>query len=185
MDDALRHTMIATVDQVHAARRAWAARVASADASKFTQFGREVFGVDPANLTSEQFGEIREALYKHDVLVFRNAALTPKQQYALTKEPGVRSCIGEGRTQGRTKKSLLGPFILIPSVPQVQLIGNGTVYDHEGIEEAKLKHRSHKTFHKTIVSPKDEAAGATRFYRWDIDCRECDGGSIFGDFVVQ
>ncbi|KAJ7920284.1 Clavaminate synthase-like protein [Mycena leptocephala] len=126
---------------------------ASADASKFTQFGREVFGVDPANLTSEQFGEIREALYKHDVLVFRNAALTPKQQYALTKV-GVRSCIGEGRTQGAHQ--------------EVQLIGNGTVYNHEGIEEAKLKHRTHKTFHKTIVSPEDEAAGATRFYRWDI-----------------
>ncbi|KAJ6475161.1 Clavaminate synthase-like protein [Mycena vulgaris] len=140
---------------------------ANADASKFTQFGREVFGVDPSNLTSEQFEEIREALYKHDVLVFRNAALTPKQQYALTKafDPASEK---DGHKE-RTKKSLLGPFIPIPSVPQVQLIGNGTVYDHEGIEEAKLKHRSHKTFHKTIVSPEDEAAGATRFYRWDID----------------
>ncbi|KAJ7242655.1 Clavaminate synthase-like protein [Mycena rebaudengoi] len=115
---------------------------ASADASKFTQFGREVFGADPANLTSEQFGEIRGALYKHDVLVFRNAVLTPKQQYALTKAFDPAS--------ERTKKSLLGPFIPIPSVPQVQLTGNGT------------------TFHKTIVSPEDEAAGATRFYRWDI-----------------
>ncbi|KAJ7268526.1 Clavaminate synthase-like protein [Mycena rebaudengoi] len=139
---------------------------ASADASKFTQFGREVFGVDPANLTSEKFGEIREALYKHDVLVFRNVALTPKRQYALTKafDPASEK---DGHKE-RTKKSLLGPFIPIPSVPQVQLIGNGTVYDHEGIEEAKLTHRSHKTFHKTIVSPEDEAAGATRFYRWDI-----------------
>ncbi|KAJ7784768.1 alpha-ketoglutarate dependent xanthine dioxygenase [Mycena metata] len=139
---------------------------ASADASKFTQFGREVFGVDPANLTSEQFGEVREALYRHDVLVFRNAVLTPKQQYALTKafDPASEK---DGHKE-RTKKSLLGPFIPIPSVPQVQLIGNGTVYDHEGIEEAKLVHRSHKTFHKTIVSPEDEAAGATRFYRWDI-----------------
>jgi hypothetical protein len=68
----------------------------------------------------------------------------------------------------RTKKSLLGAYIPIPSVPQVQLIGNGTVYNHERIDEAKLTHRSHKTFHKTIVSPEDEAAGATRFYRWDI-----------------
>ncbi|KAJ7734141.1 Clavaminate synthase-like protein [Mycena metata] len=139
---------------------------ASADASNFTQFGREVLGVDPANLTSEQFGEVREALYKHDVLVFRNVVLTPKQQYAFTKafDPAFEK---DGHKE-RTKKSLLGPFIPIPSVPQVQLIGNGTVYDHEGIEEAKLVHRSHKTFHKTIVSPEDEAAGATRFYRWDI-----------------
>lgn len=54
-------------------------------------------------------------------------------------------------------------------MPQVQLIGNGTVYDHEGLAEAKLKHPHHKTFHKTQISPEDEAAGATRFYRWHID----------------
>ena len=37
---------------------------ASADASKFADFGREVKGVDPGTLTSEQFQEIHEALYK-------------------------------------------------------------------------------------------------------------------------
>ena len=37
---------------------------ASADASKFANFGREVKGVDPGTLTSEQFQEIHEALYK-------------------------------------------------------------------------------------------------------------------------
>jgi xanthine dioxygenase len=51
----------------------------------------------------------------------------------------------------------------------VQLIGNGTVYNHEGLERAALKHPSHTTFHKTPVSPADEAAGITRFYRWHID----------------
>jgi xanthine dioxygenase len=54
-------------------------------------------------------------------------------------------------------------------VPQVQLIGNGTVYNHEGLEVAPLNHPSHTTFHKTIVSPEDQAAGVTRFYRWHID----------------
>jgi hypothetical protein len=51
----------------------------------------------------------------------------------------------------------------------VQLIGNGTVYNHEGLAEARLKHPSHTTFHKTRVSPEDEAKGVTRFYRWHID----------------
>lgn len=37
---------------------------ASADASKFTDFGREVKGVNPGVLTTEQFQEIQEALYK-------------------------------------------------------------------------------------------------------------------------
>jgi len=54
-------------------------------------------------------------------------------------------------------------------VPQVQLIGNGTVYNHEGLAEARLKHPSHTTFHKTRVSPEDEAKGVTRYYRWHID----------------
>jgi xanthine dioxygenase len=37
---------------------------ASADASKFTDFGKEVKGVDPGNLTPEQFAVIHDALYK-------------------------------------------------------------------------------------------------------------------------
>ena len=37
---------------------------ASADPSKFADFGREVKGVDPGTLTSEQFQEIHDALYK-------------------------------------------------------------------------------------------------------------------------
>ena len=76
----------------------------SADPSKFADFGREVKGVDPGQLTDEQFKEVQELLYKvrsilssfkalqvshrttqHDALLFRNANLTPEQQYALTK----------------------------------------------------------------------------------------------------
>jgi hypothetical protein len=76
---------------------------------------------------------------------------------------------GNNKT-GETKKSILHPDLkTIPSVPQVQLIGNGTVYNHEGLAEARLKHPSHTTFHKTVVSPEDAARGATRFYRWHID----------------
>jgi len=37
---------------------------ASADPSKFVDFGREVKGVDPGNLTPEQFAEVYDALYK-------------------------------------------------------------------------------------------------------------------------
>ena len=54
-------------------------------------------------------------------------------------------------------------------MPQVQLIGNGTVYNHEGLAEAMLKHPSHTTFHKTRVSEEDTERGYTRFYRWHID----------------
>ncbi|KAF9469501.1 taurine catabolism dioxygenase [Collybia nuda] len=146
----------------------------SADPSKFIDFGREVKGVDPATLDpkSERFAEIHDALYKHSVLLFRDVSMTPEQQYALTKAFDPKSedyGHGNNKTEG-TKKSILHPDLkTIPRVPQVQLIGNGTVYNHEGLVEAKLKHPSHTTFHKTRVSPEDEAKGVTRFYRWHID----------------
>ncbi|KAH6911158.1 alpha-ketoglutarate dependent xanthine dioxygenase [Coprinopsis sp. MPI-PUGE-AT-0042] len=145
---------------------------ASADATKFNEFGREVKGVNPGNLTEEEFKFISDSLYKHGVLLFRNTDLTPGQQYLLTKkfDPASES-YGHGNNKtGETKKSILHPDLkTIPSVPQVQLIGNGMVYDHWGLAEAKLKHPSHKTFHKTVVSQEDEDKGVTRFYRWHID----------------
>ncbi|KAK0501128.1 taurine catabolism dioxygenase [Armillaria luteobubalina] len=145
---------------------------ATADPSKFTTFGRQVKGINPGNFTPEQFQEVRDALYKHDALLFRDVELSPEQQYALTKafDPESENYgHGNNKTEG-TKKSILHPDLkTIPRVPQVQLIGNGIVYDHEGLAEAKLKHPSHTTFHKTRVSPEDEAKGATRFYRWHID----------------
>ncbi|KIJ66497.1 hypothetical protein HYDPIDRAFT_151061 [Hydnomerulius pinastri MD-312] len=145
---------------------------ASADPSKFTDFGREVKGISPGELTPEQFAEIHDALYKHGALLFRDVTLTPEQQYALTKafDPEAQSYgHGNNKTQA-TKKSILHPDLkTIPRVPQVQLIGNGTVTDHEGLATAALKHPSHTTFHKTRVSEEDEAKGYTRFYRWHID----------------
>ncbi|KAH7886292.1 Clavaminate synthase-like protein [Phlebopus sp. FC_14] len=144
----------------------------SADPSKFVDFGRQVKGVNPGEFTPELFAEIRDALYKHGALLFRDVSLTPEQQYALTKafDPEAQSYgHGNNKTQA-TKKSILHPDLkTIPRVPQVQLIGNGTVTDHEGLATAALKHPSHTTFHKTRVSEEDEAKGYTRFYRWHID----------------
>jgi Taurine catabolism dioxygenase TauD, TfdA family len=57
----------------------------------------------------------------------------------------------------------------IPRIPQVQLIGNGTVYNHVGIGTAVLKHPSHTAFHKNPILSADEAAGMTPFYRWHMD----------------
>jgi len=145
---------------------------ASADASKFANFGREVKGVHPGKLTPEEFKEIEELLYKHDALLFRGVDFTPEQQYALTKAFDPTSeTYGHGNNKtGNTKASILHPDLkTIPRVPQVQLIGNGTVYNHEGLAEAKLKHPSHTGFHKNPVSQEDEDKGVTRFYRWHID----------------
>jgi len=139
----------------------------SADASKFKEFGRVVEGVDLSNLSPEEAKEVQELLYKHGLLLFRGVTVSPEAQYALTKmfDPASES-YGHGNNKtGETKSSILHPDLkTIPRVPQVQLIGNGMVYNHEGLAEAKLKHPHHKTFHKTAVSDEDEAKGVTRFY---------------------
>jgi alpha-ketoglutarate-dependent taurine dioxygenase len=144
----------------------------SADPSKFTQLGREVKGVNPGTASEEELKEIQELLYKHDILLFRDCQMTPEEQYRLTKffDP-LSENYGHGNNKtGNTKKSILHPDLkTIPRQPQVQLIGNGTVYNHEGLAEAMLKHPSHTTFHRTRVNAEDEAKGVTRFYRWHID----------------
>ncbi|KAF8552327.1 hypothetical protein OG21DRAFT_151502 [Imleria badia] len=165
---------------------------ASADPSYFVDFGREVKGVNPGELIPPQFLEIHDALYKHDILLFRNVALTPEQQYALTKVipsfslyvflsfrhstiifqafDSQSESYGHGNNKiESTNSSTLHYIKAIPRVPQVQLIGNGTVTDYEGLATAALKHPSHTTFHKTRVSEEDEAKGYTRFCRWHID----------------
>ena len=125
--------------------------------------------------------------------MFRNVVLTPEQQYALAKViPSPSSqfrllalrqfttifqafdsqseTFGHGNNKTETtKKSILHYLKGIPRVPQVQLIGNGTVTEHEGFVTATLKHPSHITFHKTRVSEEDEAKGYTRFCRWHMD----------------
>jgi alpha-ketoglutarate-dependent taurine dioxygenase len=50
----------------------------------------------------------------------------------------------------------------------VQVIGNGFVPSYEGLENVRLRHPHHKTFHATVV-PEDEDLDVTRFYRWHID----------------
>ncbi|KAF8582154.1 Clavaminate synthase-like protein [Ramaria rubella] len=144
----------------------------SASPSNFIEFGREVKGVNPAQLSDGEFKKIETLLYKHSVLLFRGVNLSPENQYRLTKafDPTSES-YGHGNNKiENTNNSILHPYLkTIPRVPQVQLIGNGTVYGHEGLTEAKLKHSHHKTFHKTRISDDDEEKGFTRFYRWHMD----------------
>ncbi|KZT51782.1 Clavaminate synthase-like protein [Calocera cornea HHB12733] len=143
----------------------------TADPAYFKTFGAEVRGLDPGNLTPEQFALVEDLLYKHSALLFRNTSLSPEQQYKLTKafDPSSES-YGHGNNKtGETKKSILHPDLkTIPRQPQVQLIGNGLVPEHEGLVNAQLKHPHHRTFHKTVI-PEEDDLKYTRFYRWHID----------------
>jgi alpha-ketoglutarate-dependent taurine dioxygenase len=117
-----------------------------------------------------EFETIRKALFEHQVLVFPNQAhLSPKAQYELTNhfDPEATS-YGHGKTLD-AKRSVLHPDLkTIPHQPQVQVIGNGFVESYEGLENIKLKHPHHKTFHKTKI-PDEDDLDFTRYYRWHID----------------
>jgi len=76
---------------------------------------------------------------------------------------------GNNKTEIAIKLILHLDLKTILHVPQVQLISNNTVYNHEGLKSAALKHSSHTTFHKIAILPTDEAAGTTCFYHWHID----------------
>ncbi|TFK83211.1 Clavaminate synthase-like protein [Polyporus arcularius HHB13444] len=143
---------------------------ATADAEQFKDFGREILGVNPGGMSEEQMKEVHDLLHKYSVLLFRDVDVTPEQQYNLTKsfDPSSENH-GHGNDFSKTPGRKLFELNAIPGVPQVKLIGNGTVYNHEGLSEAVLKHPSHTTFHKTHVSAEDTAKGITRFQRWHMD----------------
>ncbi|KAK7040212.1 hypothetical protein VNI00_010018 [Paramarasmius palmivorus] len=145
----------------------------SADRSMLADFGREVRGVHPARATKEEFLLIQEALYKYSALLFRNIDLSPEEQYAVVKafDPEAKGVYAHGTTKMQDlKKSVLTSYLnTIPRVPQVQLIGHGTIYNHEGIPEVTLRHGHHASTHKTRVSQEDEDRGITRFFRWHMD----------------
>ncbi|KAJ8664028.1 hypothetical protein O0I10_000306 [Lichtheimia ornata] len=134
-------------------------------------FGAMIHDLDLDKLTDEDFKKLEEAVYTYQVVVVRNQShVSPKTQYEITKrfEPEVDT-YGHGG-QHRAEQSViardLSPF---PEVPQVQLLGHGTVRNYQGIEERKLTHPHHKVFHRDVLSQEDQDAGKTRFYRWHMD----------------
>jgi alpha-ketoglutarate-dependent taurine dioxygenase len=135
-------------------------------------FGADAGALDLEHLTDEEFVALERAVIAHLVVVVRGqGALSPQAQLALTRrfDPMVQS-YGHGNKLELMKKSvLMQDLVSIPDCPQVKLLGNGRVRDHEGIADVELRHPSHKTFHHTPLTDAQMAAGFTRFYRWHMD----------------
>ena len=142
------------------------------DPASRVDFGAEVGPCDLTQLSDADFAALERAVLTHHVVVARGqAGLSPKDQFALTRrfDPTVQT-YGHGHNKDVLRQSVLvQDLVSIPDVPQVQLIGNGRVVDHEGLDEVELRHPSHRGFHREPLSPSQETAGLTRFYRWHID----------------
>jgi alpha-ketoglutarate-dependent taurine dioxygenase len=135
-------------------------------------FGAEVEACDLGQLSDDDFQALERVVLTHQVVVVRGQQrLTPKQQYELTRrfDPTVKT-YGHGDDKELLKKSVLvQDLISLPDVPQVQLIGNGPVVDHEGVAQATLQHPSQRTFHQLPLTETQEREDFTRYYRWHID----------------
>jgi alpha-ketoglutarate-dependent taurine dioxygenase len=140
--------------------------------------GREVeFGVDAGhldldNLGDETFAALERAVLTHSVVVVRGQeGLSPRAQFELTRrfDPEVKT-YGHGNRVDIMKQSVLvQDLVSIPEWPQVKLLGNGRVADHEGLPPVELHHPSHRSFHQVPLTDEQEARGLARFYRWHID----------------
>lgn len=134
-------------------------------------FGAEVRHADIEHLDEKDFEAIHDALYKHQVLLFRGQKhVSPEAQYQLTKRFDPASdTYGHGKDVPNAKNSILHPDLkTIPSVPQVQVIGHGFVKELEGLHNIQLRHPHHRTFHRDAI-PAEKDLDCTRFYRWHID----------------
>ncbi|OHE94935.1 TfdA family Taurine catabolism dioxygenase TauD [Colletotrichum orchidophilum] len=140
-------------------------------ADSAVDFGATVSNADIENLTDADFDVIREALFKHQVLVIKNQGhVSPKAQFEITQkfDPDSGENYGHGKTLD-AKRSILHPDLkTIPHQPQVQVIGNGFVEEYEGLKNVQLRHPHHRTFHATTI-PAEDDLDFTRFYRWHID----------------
>jgi alpha-ketoglutarate-dependent taurine dioxygenase len=137
-------------------------------------FGAEVIlrEKEIAHLSEVEFAALQRAVLTHHVVVVRDqGGLSPKDQFALTRRfDRTAETYGHGHRKDVLRQSVLvQDLVSIPDVPQVQLIGNGRVVDHEGLAEVELRHPSHRSFHRVPLTAAEEAGGWTRFYRWHID----------------
>jgi len=141
-------------------------------ASSEVDFGVELEGRDLSRLTASEFIELERAVLSQQVVVIRDQqALSPRVQFELTRrfDPTVKTYGHGNRLDIMRQSVLMQDLVSIPDQPQVKLLGNGRVKDHEGIAEVELRHPSHRSFHRDPLSDEQEARGLTRFYRWHID----------------
>jgi alpha-ketoglutarate-dependent taurine dioxygenase len=143
-----------------------------ASSSSEVDFGVDAGALDIPSLSDSEFAALERAVFTHQVVVVRDQArLSPQHQFELTRrfDPTVKT-YGHGNRVDIMKQSvLMQDLVSIPDFPQVKLLGNGRVQNHEGIADVMLQHPSHRSFHLTPLSDEQMADGLTRFYRWHMD----------------
>lgn len=127
---------------------------------------------DPSKLNDADFKALKDALFTYSVLIIPGQEdLAPSSQYQLTKrmDPTCEGGYGHSKEFRHDKSVLRRDGTSVPSQPQVQILGQGTFENHEGLESITLRHPTHFDFHKTQLSEQELKDHYTRFYRWHLD----------------
>ncbi|KAK0763484.1 hypothetical protein N5P37_002861, partial [Trichoderma harzianum] len=132
-------------------------------------FGAHISNVDLESASDTDITILAEAFYKYQVLVLKNQQiLSPRAQYEFTERLNSAASMGHGNKHN-PKRFLLSPDLnTVPHQPQVQIIGNGFVPEHQGAKNLRLQYPHHRSSHPTTIADEDDVE-FTRFYRWHID----------------
>lgn len=130
-------------------------------------------GNDLSSLSDAEFKLLSDALHTHLVLVFKNQKhMSPQSQLMFTSRFDPTAPVtqyGHGKEFRDEKSVLRKDGVSVPTVPQVQILGQGPISNHCGLKSATLTHPTHLSFHKDPLSNEDLSNDYTRFYRWHID----------------
>jgi xanthine dioxygenase len=130
--------------------------------------------LDVAALSSIDKTTLRTALFDHGVLVIRKQiGVQPQTLVQLAKlfDPAPLDHHSGGAKQVTDPKNILSlnNCSRIPQAPQVTVIGQGRIENHQGLDLVELKHLDHTSFHETPLTSAVIADGYTRPYRWHMD----------------
>ncbi|KAL6835697.1 hypothetical protein J3E69DRAFT_352215 [Trichoderma sp. SZMC 28015] len=132
-------------------------------------FGAHISNVDLENASETDIAVLAEAFYKYQVLVLKNQQhLSPRAQYEFTERLNSAASMGHGNKHNLNRFLLSPDLNTVPHQPQVQIIGNGFVPEHEGAKNLKLRYPHHRSSHSTTIADEEDME-FTRFYRWHID----------------
>ncbi|KAK1252128.1 hypothetical protein MKX08_003315 [Trichoderma sp. CBMAI-0020] len=137
-------------------------------------FGANVSDIDLVDLSvlpDTNIEILAKAFYKHHVLVLKcQGHLSPRAQSEFTQRLNSATTISSRHGDQLNAKSFLlsSDLNTVPHQPQVQIIGNGFVREHEGTKNLKLRYPHHRSSHSTVIEDQN-ALDYTHFYRWHID----------------
>lgn len=149
-------------------------------------FGVVVRGCNVAEIdawTSEQWDEIKDLVFKHQVVIFKDQyevggttqlapecwltvtrQLHPRHQLELMKCYSADAPVaGMHSADPKAFQLRSGAQVLIPEVPVTQVVGCGEVPEgHYGIGGTKIHQRTSRHLYKTPLTAEEEAAGIVR-----------------------